>query len=157
MSYFVPASGFSQQIAEFTKQLAWLADQGIEIGDEEHARTRATSFYVEIPDPQSGVTTTFDYREEFERVEGGWLRSRYVYEFRRSQPKGAKLHSRRAHHEHGIWKVHQHCQTPASQRSAHYRDVERLLQATHEIFERLFADAVPIECSGLVPLTASPR
>lgn len=155
MAFFVPTSGFTQQVEEFAKQLTGLVDRGIEVNDDGASPTRSTSYYVEIPDAGSGVTTTFDYREEFQRVAGGWLRSRYIYELRFSEPKSEMQHSRRAHHEHDPWGIHQHCQSPAFPRDIHYVDVERLLQATHEAFVQQFATASPVVCSGLVPLKRS--
>lgn len=152
MAYFVPAGGFTQQVEEFAKQLTGLVDRGIEVNDDGASPTRSTSYYVEIPDAGSGVTTTFDYREEFQRVGGGWLRSRYVYELRFSEPRGEMHQRRRAHHEHGPWRINQHCQSPASPDDIHYVDVERLLQATHETFAQQFETASPVVCSGLVPL-----
>ncbi len=148
----MPVSGFSQQVEEFKKQLSFLADQGVEVNDDEGTPTRSTSYYVEIPDPKTGIMTTFDYREEFQRVDHGWLRSRYFYELRFSAPNTAEQHSRRAHHEHAPWAVHQHCQTPTRPDDHHYADVERLLQATHETFVRQFLSASAVDCSGLVRL-----
>jgi len=152
--HFIPANGFAQQVAEFVKQLEFLTDDGVDADDDEGTSTRRTSYLVVIPDAHTGTATTFDYREEFRKITGGWLRSRYTYELRVTQPRGTALHSRRAHHEHDPWGVHQHCQSPSSWDDAHYADVERLLQATHELFVRQFASSSAIDCSGLVPLSA---
>ncbi len=152
MPLFVPASGFTQQVEEFAKQLNALVDRGIEVNDDKASPTRSTSYYVEIPDARTGVTATFDYREEFRKVERGWLRSRYIYELRFSLPNRDVQHSRRAHHEHDPWVIHQHCQTPSCPENVHYADVERLLQATHDVFVRQFMSAATVDCSGLVPL-----
>lgn len=152
MPHFVPASGFAQQVEEFVKQLSYLTDEEVVADDDDASPTRQTSYLVAIPDDRTGVGTTFDYREEFKKIAGGWLRSRYVYELRVSRPRSADLHSRKAHHLHDPWGTHQHCQTPSLHDDAHYTDVERLLQATHELFVRQFASSSPITCSGLVPL-----
>jgi hypothetical protein len=151
--HFVPASGFTQQIAEVAKQLRYLTDDEVLADDDGASPVRRASYLVAIADDQTGVTTTFDYREEFGRVTGGWLRLRYAYELRISQAGSAKLHARRAHHDHKPWGTHQHCETP-SRPDGHYADVERLLQATHELFVQQFASGSPIDCSSLVPLTA---
>ncbi len=150
MPVLVPASGFGQQVEEFAKQLSYLTE-AVEAADDERSPIRATSYLVEVPDARSGVTTTFDYREEFRRTRGGWLRSRYWYELRLSRANTAELHSRRAHHQHEVWGIHQHCETPTSP-DGHYADVERLLQATHELFVKRYAASQPIDCAGLVPL-----
>jgi hypothetical protein len=151
--HFVPASGFTQQVAEFRKQLSYLTDHEV-LADDDGARPlRSTSYLVAIADDQTGVTTTFDYREEFRKVTGGWLRVRYAYDLRVSKPSSAKLHARRAHHDHQPWGTHQHCVTPSQTENVHYADVERLLQATHELFVQQFANGSSIDCSGLVPLT----
>lgn len=153
--YFVPASGFTQQIQEFAKQLAYLTDGEVFVDDDRASPTRRTSYLVVIPDAQTGRATTFDYREEFGRRTGGWLRLRYAYELRISAPHGTLLHARKAHHQHEPWGIHQHCDTPARMDNVHYADVERLLQATHELFVRQLVSGSPVECSGLVP--RSPR
>lgn len=150
MPVVVPASGFRQQVEEFAKQLAYLTEV-VEVADDERTPIRATSYLVQIPDARSGVTTTLDYREEFRRTDGGWTRTRYWYELRVSRPNTAQLHSRRAHHQHQSWGIHQHCQTP-TRLDDHYADVERLLQATHELFVKRYAASSPIDCAGLVPL-----
>jgi hypothetical protein len=150
--HYVPTSGFTQQVEEFAKQLAYLTDDQVHADDDGASPVRSTSYVVAIPDVRTGVTTTFDYREEFKKITGGWLRLRYTYELRVSRPKSTMLHSRRAHHEHEPWGFHQHCETP-SHPDRHYADVERLLQATHELFVQQFASGAPIDCSGLVPLT----
>lgn len=152
MPHFVPASGFAQQVEEFVKQLSYLTDEEVVADDDGASPTRQTSYVVAIPDDRTGVATTLDYREEFKKIAGGWLRSRYSYELRVSQPRSADLHSRKAHHQHDPWGIHQHCQTPSLHDDAHYTDVERLLQATHELFVRQFASSSPITCSGLVPI-----
>lgn len=155
MAILIPAGGFTQQLEEFAKQLAYLSDV-VDVGDDRGAQLRSTSFRVELPDPSSGASTIFDYREEFRRTQGGWLRTRYHFELRVSQPNERnRLHSRKAHHEHEDWGIHQHCESPGRP-GAHYVDVERLKQATHEDFLRFVAKGSPIECSGLVRL-GTPR
>lgn len=152
MPYFVPASGFGQQIEEVTKQLAYLTDRPVHIGDDKGNPVRGLSFYVAVQDPSDGVTTTFDYREEFRRVAGGWLRTRYWYELRISEPWVVDLNRRRAHHDHEVWEIHQHCHTK-SEPDEHYADVERLLQPVHQDFATLYAAGSPINCAGLVLLS----
>lgn len=152
VAHYVPASGFTQQVAEFAKQLSHLTDNEVLAADDRASPVRSTSYLVAIPDLRTGVTTTFDYREEFKKITGGWLRLAYVFELRVSRPNGTALHFRRAHHEHEPWGFHQHCETP-SRPDSHYADVERLLQATHELLVQQFASGSPIDCSGLVPLT----
>lgn len=153
MPHFVPASGFTRQVEEFAKQLSYLTDDEVRADDDEASPVRSTSYLVAIPDVRTGVTTTFDYREEFMKITGGWLRRGYAFELRVSRPKSTTPGDRRAHHGHKPWGIHQHRQTP-SRPDSHYADVERLLQATHELFVQQFASAAPINCSGLVPLTA---
>ena len=152
MPHYVPASGFTQQVREFVKQLSDLTDDEVLADDDGASPVRSTSYLVAIADVRTGVSTTFDYREEFKKITGGWLRVGYTFELRVSQPNSTRLHARRAHHEHEPWGTHQHCETPLRPDS-HYADVERLLQATHELFVRQFASGSPIDCSGLVPLT----
>jgi hypothetical protein len=153
--HFVPASGFTQQIEQVRKHLSFLTDDAVLVDDDRASPIRSTSYLVAIPDGRTGVTTTFDYREEFRKVTGGWLRLRYAYELRISRPHGTTLHARRAHHDHPPWGTHRHCVTPSSGEDVHYADVERLLQATHELFVQQFASGSPIDCFGLVPLTAT--
>jgi hypothetical protein len=150
--HYVPASGFTQQVEEFAKQLSYLTDDEVRADDDGASPVRSTSYLVAIPDVRTGVTTTFDFREEFMKITGGWLRRAYAFELRVSRPKSTTLGARRAHHGHKPWGIHQHCQTP-SRPDSHYADVERLLQATHELFVQQFASGSPIDCSGLVPLT----
>jgi hypothetical protein len=150
--HYVPTSGFTKQVEEFVKQLSYLTDGAVIADDDGASPIRRTSYLVAIPDIQTGVTTTFDYREEFKKIAGGWLRVGYTFELRITHPNSLKLHSRRAHHEHKPWGTHQHCETP-SRPDGHYADVERLLQATHELFVQQFASGLPIDCSGLVTLT----
>jgi hypothetical protein len=149
---FVPAGGFTQQVEEFVKQLSDLTDEVL-ADDDEASPVRSTSYLVAIPDHRTGVTVTFDYREEFRKVARGWLRLRYAYELRISQPSSTKLHARRAHHDHTPWGTHRHCVTRSYVENVHYADVERLLQATHELFVQQFVSGTPIDCFGLVPLT----
>jgi hypothetical protein len=150
--HFVPANGLAQQLEEFVQQLSYLTDDEVFADDDRASPTRGTSYLVAIPDARTGVTTTFDYREEFRKITGGWLRSRYAYELRISQPNTTTLHARRAHHDHTPWGIHQHCVTPSHAENLHYADVERLLQATHELFVQQFASRSPIDCAGLAPL-----
>jgi hypothetical protein len=151
--HYVAANGFTQQVEEFAKQLSYLTDDEVLADDDGASPVRSTSYLVAIPDARTGVTTTFDYREEFKKITGGWLRSAYAFELRISRPNSTKLHSRRAHHEHKPWGAHKHCETP-SRAHRHYADVQRLLEATHELFVQHVASRSPIDCSGLVPLTS---
>ncbi len=152
MPHFVPANGFTQQVAEFTKQLEYITDDEVLVDDDGASPTRHTSYFVQIPDDRTGVATMFDYREEFRKVVGGWLRSRYAFELRVSRPNSSDLNRRKAHHQHDPWGIHQHCETPSDPRGSHYADVERLLQATHELFVRQIVGGSPINCTGLVAL-----
>lgn len=149
MPVFVPASGFRQQVEEFAKQLAYLSDD-VYVDDDERSPIRATSYRVDITDPAIRITATFDYREEFTRTSASWVRSRYWYELRFADAASSEPRGRRAHHEHARWGVHQHC--APTEGAAHYRDVERLLQATHELFVKQYAAGSSVDCSGLVPL-----
>lgn len=151
MPVLIPAGAFAQQVHEVAKKLHGLSDR-VEIDDDEGTPRRATSYLVELVDPVTGITATFDYREEFTRTPAGWLRAGYVYELRLSQPFAHTLDSRRGHHEHEPLGIHQHCETPA-RADDHYADVERLLLATHELFVMQVASRTAIDCAGLVPLT----
>lgn len=152
MPHYVPASGFAQQVAEFAKQLSYLTADEVRADDDGASPVRRTSYLVAIADARTDVTTTFDYREEFTKITGGWLRLAYTFELRVSRPKSTTLEARRAHHGHTPWGIHQHCET-STRPDSHYADVERLLQATHELFVQQFASGSPIDCSGLVPLS----
>ena len=154
MPHFVPANGFTQQIEEFAKQLGYLTDDVVLVDDDEASPLRSVSYLVALRDPQTQVTTTFDYREEFQKISRGWLRTEYVYELRISQPNSARLHARRAHHEHEPRGTHQHADAPGCPDAVHYRDVERLLQATHELLVQQYTRGAPVTCAGLVPLSA---
>jgi len=145
----VPASGFAQQVEEFAKQLLYLSDN-IEVADDHGDQVRATSYLVELRAAHGNIAT-FDYREEFTRTRIGWQRRRYAFELRFADPRSRSLHSRKAHHLHDPWAIHQHCETPANA-DDHYADVERLLQATHELFLKHWLSGAPIDCAGLIPL-----
>ncbi|HZQ48999.1 MAG TPA: hypothetical protein VFB69_01695 [Candidatus Dormibacteraeota bacterium] len=149
MPLVVPANGFAQQVEEFGKQLLYLSDH-VEVADDQGNLVRATSYLVELP-AADGTIATFDYREEFTRTRVGWRRRRYAFELRLTEPTSRSLHSRRAHHLHEPWAIHQHCKTAASA-DEHYADVERLLQATHELFLKQWLSGAPIDCAGLIPL-----
>ena len=149
MPHLVAASGFTQQVEEFTKQLHALSEI-VEVADDQGEPIRAVSFLVELPSAY-GKIMAFDYREEFKHIRGGWLRSRYAFELRSSDRETRVLHSRKAHHQHAPWDIHQHCETPTAH-DDHFADIERLLQATHELFVKQFASGAPIDCAGLTPL-----
>lgn len=76
----------------------------------------------------------------------------YVYEYRPQPPP-----SRRAHHDHEPYGVHQHCRE-ALKREVHSHDADRmrLLEETHEAFERLYFDEAAIRCAGLQALRRRP-
>ena len=142
MAFLVPAGGFTQALEETSKQLAGLG--AVQAGDDRGDTIRRVSFLVNAPGWGAVTTTVFDYREEYQRTDQGWLRTRYVFEYRTIDPR-----SRRAHHRHGVWDIHQHCEPPGRPSGEHYTDVERLLQATHEAFARVYELSAPIVCSGL--------
>jgi hypothetical protein len=149
MHIVVPANGFAQQVEEFAKQLLYLSED-IEVADDHGDPVRATSYVVRLPAAEGNIAT-FDYREEFTRTRNGWQRRRYAFELRFAEPRTRFLHSRMAHHLHEPWAIHRHCETPTSA-DDHYADVERLLQATHELFLKQWLSAAPIDCAGLTPL-----
>ncbi len=152
MPLVVPANGFAQQVEEFAKQLLYLSDH-VEVADDQGDPVRATSYLVELPAAE-GTIATFDYREEFTRTRVGWQRRHYAFELRFTEPTSRSLHSRKAHHLHEPWAVHQHCKT-ATSTDGRYADVERLLQATHELFVKQWLSVTPIDCAGLTPLATA--
>ena len=93
-------------------------------------------------------TTVFEYRERYRRVAGGWLRERYLYEYRPHRTR-----ERRAHHDHPPLGLHQHCRSMSATETGHYADRMRLLEEVHEEFSLLYLTAAPIDCAGLLPLT----
>jgi len=151
MPLVVPATGFAQQVEEFARQLLYLSDD-VEVADDHGDPVRATSYLVKLV-AGAGNTATFDYREEFAKTRIGWQRRRYAFELRFTEPTSGSLHSRRAHHLHEPWAFHQHCKSATSS-DAHYADVERLLQATHELFVKQWLSVTPMDCAGLIPLAS---
>ncbi len=149
----VPFGHFRQRVDAIEKLLGPLGDVAVEELAADGART--LKFVLMSPGHDLPTRAVFEYRERYERTGGGWLRDRYFYEYRpRPSP------SRRAHHDHGPYGVHQHCREAGRAATApHYRDVTRLLEETHEEFAEQFLNAVEIDCTGLLPpgLARDPR
>lgn len=137
-----PAATFTQAFDETVKQLAKYGE--VDASDDTGKRRRSISFLVKVPGYGLPTAATLDYREEFKRSVQGWLRDSYVFEYRTSAPL-----SRRAHHQHIAWGIHQHCQPPGRASDEHYEDLERLLLPTHEDFAGLIERAQPVRCFGL--------
>jgi hypothetical protein len=137
-----PAATFAQTFDEITKQLAKYG--AVDASDDEGTRQRNVTFVVDVPGYGVPSTATFEYQERYKRSVQGWLRDAYVFEYRIAAPR-----SRRAHHHHTSWGIHQHCEPPGTTSHEHYEDVERLLLPTHEDFSGLYDRAEPIRCLGL--------
>jgi hypothetical protein len=88
------------------------------------------------------TAAVFEYAERYRRIERGWLRQGYRYEYR-------PVPARRAHHDHPPHGIHQHCRDAGGEGHSHYVDRERLLEEVHEEFERLFLAALPVDCADL--------
>lgn len=142
MSFLRPAATFAQAFDEIIKQLAKYGE--VDASDDTGKRRRSISFLVKVPGYGLPTVVTLDYREKFKQNEQGWLRDSYVFEYRTSVPR-----SRRAHHQHIAWGIHQHCEPPGRASDEHYEDVERLLLPTHEDFSGLYDRGEPIRCLGL--------
>ena len=149
MPFLLPIGGFRQTVDEIEKQLAYYGDVRSNVQGATTARC-SVSFEVSAPGYGAETVAEFVYRERYRRAAGGWLREHYVYEYR-------AFRSRTAHHQHGAWGVHRHCEATGHPSRAHYADVERLLQPTHEGFVRLYERAQPVRCFGLRRLTRPPR
>lgn len=122
------------------------------VDDLEDRQGRAIELLAEAPGHGLPRRAVFSYRERYRRVGQGWLRERYLYEYRQEPP------SRRAHHDHPPRGVHQHCREPMRpELHRHYEDRERLIEEAHEEFTHMYLAAAPIECGGLRPVAISPR
>jgi len=142
MPFLRPAATFTQALEEITNQLAKYGS--VDASDDGGRRRRNVAFVVDVPGYGIRTVATLEYRERYKRSAQGWLRDRYVFEYRTPSPR-----SRRAHHEHVGWGIHQHCEPPGITSLEHYQDVERLLLATHEDFARLLDRGEPVRCLGL--------
>ena len=143
MPFVRPARTFAQTLDEIAKRLARYGD--VEAADEGTGiRRRDLSFVVTAPGYGMPLVATFEFRERYRRMAAGWLREAYVFEYRPLSPK-----SRRAHHEHGTWGIHQHCEPPGKSSDEHYQDVERLLEPTAEELAGLYDRGEQIRCLGL--------
>lgn len=142
MPFLRPAATFAQAFHEIIKQLRKYGE--VDASDDTGKRRRSISFLVTVPGYGLPTAVTLDYREEFKRSTQGWMRDSYVFEYRTSAPE-----SRRAHHQHTAWGIHQHCEPLNVTSHEHYEDVERLLLPTHEDFAGLVDRARPVQCLGL--------
>jgi len=142
MPFLHAAATFTQTLDEITKQLAKYGD--VEVSDDEGKRRRNVGFRVDVPGYGLPTVLILDYRERYKRSAEGWLRDSYAFEYRTPAPR-----SRRAHHQHVGWGIHQHCEPPGTPSAEHYADVERLLLQTHEDFASLHDRAEPVRCLGL--------
>jgi hypothetical protein len=149
VSLLIPFGAFTQQCEEIEKQLEIYGH--VEVNDLGSSKgVRRVSFLVDAPGQGAPTVATFEYVEQFRRVREGWHRDQYYFDYRPQQPPG-----RKAHHLHDPWGFHQHCSDDGRPRSEHYRDIERLLQATHEAFASLYVRDQPVECINLTRLKAS--
>jgi hypothetical protein len=142
MPFLRTAATFTQALDEIEKQLAKYGS--VEASDDEGTARRSVAFVVHVPGYGVPTAATLEYRERYKRSAQGWLRDGYAFEYRTAAPR-----SRRAHHEHVGWGIHQHCESPENRSPEHYEDVERLLLQTHEDFTRLYDSGEPIRCLGL--------
>lgn len=142
MPFLRRAGTFAQAFDEIIKQLAKYGE--VDASDDTGKRRRSVSFLVEVPGYGLPTAVTLDYREEFKRSAQGWLRDAYVFEYRTTAPR-----SRRAHHQHVGWGIHQHCEPPGRRSQEHYEDIERLLLPTHEDFSGLYERSEAVQCLGL--------
>jgi hypothetical protein len=134
---------FAQTLDEIAKRLANHGD--VDAKDDGSAtRRRRVSFLVAAPGYGAPTVAIFEYRERYRRMAEGWLREAYAFEYRPVTPR-----SRRAHHQHGTWGIHQHCEPPGEHSREHYEDVERLLELTLEEFGGMYERAELIRCVGL--------
>lgn len=148
----VALGAFRQRVDAIEKMLASVGEpETLDTGGS--GTRRSISFTAVAPGYGLPREATFEYRERYRRITAGWLRETYVYEYR-----PASSPSRRAHHEHQPYGVHQHCREASrTEVSSHYEDRSRSLEETHEDFERLYLDREPIRCDGLRPLRREPR
>lgn len=142
MPFLRTAATFTQAFDETIKQLAKYGD--VAASDDGGRRQRVVAFVVDVPGYGAPSAATLEYRERYQRRAEGWLRDGYAFEYRTAGPL-----SRRAHHQHVGWGIHQHCEPPGIPSSEHYEDVERLLFATHEDFAGLHERSEAVRCLGL--------
>jgi hypothetical protein len=143
----VPATAFAQRIDGIEKMLGGVGE--VTTQDLTRNGRRTISFRADAPGYGAASRAVFEYRERYRRIAPGWIRDRYVYEFR---PEPQRV--RRAYHDHPPRGVHQHCRDRSGPEAhSHYVDRERLLEEAHEEFIALFFGGVPIDCGGLRPLT----
>jgi hypothetical protein len=136
------AATFAQALDEITEQLSKYGE--VEVSDDQGKRRRNIGFLVDVPGYGLPTSAMLDYRERYKRSAQGWLRDSYALEYRTSAPR-----SRRAHHQHVGWGIHQHCEPPGVTSSIHYADLERLLLPTHEDLAGLYERVEPVRCLGL--------
>lgn len=139
MPILVPASGFAQGLDEIESRL--LPFGSITVTDDGDA-SRRVRFLVDAPGFGLPTVAVFEFVEWFDRTAQGWLRVRYKFEYRPAA-------SRKAHHHHGSWGFHQHCEPPGRASTDHYEDDERLIMQTVDAFTQLYASGQPIQCVGL--------
>lgn len=148
MPFLRTAATFTQAFDEVNKQLAKYGE--VDASDDEGRRQRIIAFVVSVPGYGAPTAATLEYRERYQRRAEGWLRDGYAFEYRTAAPR-----SRRAHHQHVGWGIHQHCEPPGIASEQHYEDVERLLFATHEGFIGLHDRGESVRCVGLKVLRPS--
>lgn len=148
----VAFAAFQRRFEEIEKMLASVGEAETRDSGADRA-SRSVSFTVNAPGYGLPREATFEYRERYRRTDEGWLREAYEYEYRPQPPP-----SRRAHHDHRPYGVHQHCHEASFSRPrSHYLDRARLLEEVHEAFEHLYAEGGPVQCAGLHPLRPRPR
>lgn len=147
----MPLGAFQQRLDGIEKSLSPLGEVELEDLSTAHGR-RSIALRVDAPGYGLPTRAVFEYRERYRRIAQGWLRDLYAYEYRPQPPP-----SRRAHHDHEPHGIHQHCREALRlEASSHYEDRPRLLEETHEAFERLYVDEIPIDCAGLRPISQRP-
>jgi hypothetical protein len=142
MPFLRPAATFTQALDEIAKQLSKYG--AVDASDDGGTRQRSVAFVVDVPGYGAPTAAILEFRERYKRNAQGWLRDSYVFEYRTPAPR-----SRRAHHQHVGWGIHQHCEPPGVTSHEHYEDVERLLLPTHEDFSGLHQRGEPVRCLGL--------
>jgi len=145
LTLLVRRDRFQQGFEEIEKRLARFGR--VESKDEGGATARRhVSFLLSIPGYQDLTEAIIEYHERYRRSREGWIRDAYLFEYRPQRPR-----SRKAHHQHGAWGVHQHCEAPGRPSTEHYADHERLLDVTHDEFIRIHVSGDPVRCVGLRP------
>lgn len=143
MTLLVRRDRFQQGFEEIEKRLARFGT--VESKDEGGATPRRhVSFLLSVPGYQQPTEAVLEYHERYRRSREGWIRDAYFFEYRPQRPR-----SRKAHHQHGAWGVHQHCEAPGRPSTEHYTDDERLLHSTHDEFVRLYLTGRTVSCVGL--------